>query len=143
MSDVLVFPDTRQCLTELVDGATHQGESVTVVWHRLANGQGAFAADLPAVQIQLTPGGTEGYLDRADRLTLAAYMRLPSGPGDPTALSILESVRASILGVGIETPSGYLDSVRVVNAPAPTESAFNSESIERAVMTIEVVTRPV
>jgi len=141
--DVMVFPDTRQCLTDLIDGTTHDGRSVTVQWMLVPTAHGSLDGPLPVVHIQLTQGGTEGYLDRADRLTVAAYMTVPSGPNDPSAMSVLESVRASVIGHGIETPSGYLDSVRVINAPAPTESAFNSDSIDRAVMTLEVVTRPV
>lgn len=138
MPDVMVFPDTRDCLRDLVHNTTHVGETVTVQYHLQATAQGGLRGPLPVVHLQLTQGGTEGFLDRADRLTLACYAAAGS-----KSLDVLESVRASVIGYGIETPSGYLDSVRVINSPAPTDSAFNSDNIDRAVMTLEVVTRPV
>lgn len=138
MSSVMVFPDARDCLRDLIHGTTHAGEKVTVQYHLQATTTGGLAGPLPVVHLQLTQGGTEGYLDRADRLTLACYARAGA-----KSLDVLESVRASVLGVGVETPSGYLDSVRVINAPAPTDSAFNSDNIDRAVCTLEVVTRPI
>lgn len=138
MTSVMVFPDTRDCLRDLIHGTTHAGETVTVQYHLQATPQGGLQGPLPVVHLQLTQGGTEGYLDRADRLTLACYARAGS-----KSLDVLESVRASVIGYGIDTPSGYLDSVRVINAPAPTDSAFNSDNIDRAVCTLEVVTRPI
>lgn len=136
MSDVMVFPDTRQCLTDLIHQTEHLGQVVRVQWIVQANGTGGLdAARLPVVEIYLTSGGTEGYLDRADRLSLACY-----APGND-AMNILESVRASILGTGIETPHGYLDQVRVINAPAP--SAYVSDLYDRALMTVEVIVRPI
>lgn len=138
MSSVMVFPDTRDCLRDLIHNTQHVGETVRVQYHLQSTPQGGLAGPLPVVHLQLTQGGTEGFLDRADRLTLACYARAGS-----KSLDVLESVRASIIGWGIETPSGYLDSVRVINSPAPTDSAFNSDNIDRAVMTVEVVTRPI
>lgn len=138
MSSVMVFPDTRDCLRDLIHNTQHVGETVRAQYHLQSTPQGGLAGPLPVVHLQLTQGGTEGFLDRADRLTLACYARAGS-----KSLDVLESVRASIIGWGIETPSGYLDSVRVINSPAPTDSAFNSDNVDRAVMTVEVVTRPI
>lgn len=136
MSDVMVFPDTRQCLTDLIHQTEHLGQTVRVQWIVQANSTGGLdASTLPVVEIYLTSGGTEGYLDRADRLTLACY-----APGND-AMNVLESVRASIVGVGIETPSGYLDAIRIINAPSP--SAYVSDLYDRASMTVEVVARPI
>lgn len=138
MTDVLVFPDTRACLKDLIHGTTHMGQKVSVQYHLQATETGSLRGPLPVVHLQLTQGGTEGWLDRADRLTLACY-----APAGSLSLNVLESIRASIVGHGIETGSGYLDSVRVINAPAPTDSAYNSDHVDRTVMTVEAVTRPI
>lgn len=135
MSDVMVFPDTRQCLTDLIHQTEHLGQTVRVQWIVQANDTGGLAGPFPVVEIYLTSGGTEGYLDRADRLSVACY-----APGND-AMNVLESVRASILGAGIETPHGYLDQVRVINAPSP--SAYVSDLYDKALMTVEVIVRPI
>lgn len=135
MNDVMVFPDTRKCLTDLVHETEHVGEAVTVQWVLQADQNGSLRGPFPVVEIYLTPGGTEGYIDRADRLAMACY-----APGN-LAMDVLESIRASVIGEGIETGHGYLDQIRVINPPAPAE--YVSDKYKKALMTLEVVVRPI
>lgn len=135
MIDGLVFPDVRECLMDLIDGTVHLGHPVRAVWYLPADERGVALGPFPTVQITRPPGGTEGYIDRVDPVTLECF-----APGT-LAVEVLESIKASICGDSIETPHGYLDSIQVTSTPE--EGFYPSDTLNKAVATFAVVSRPV
>ena len=134
MSDVLVFPDTRAALFDLIDGETHVGQTVRAVYHLQADEYGSLLGPFPVAHIYVT-GGTEGYLDRVDRVTIDVYAE------GELAVNVLESIRASIRGEDIETPSGYLD--RIDPDVTPADIPYQSDTLNRATATFLVTSRPI
>lgn len=134
MIDSLVFPDVRSCLEDLIDGTQHLGETVRFVWYLPADAYGRPEGPFPIVLVN-PPRGEQGFLDRVDRVMLECY-----APGTQ-AVDTLESISASIVGTDIDTPSGYLDSVRVV--ATPEDVPYESDTLNRAILTVDITTRPV
>ena len=133
MLDGLVFPDVRDVLFDLINGTTHGGDPVRAVYHLPADSYGALKGPFPIVLIYSTDG-TEGYLDRVDRVTLECY-----APGTQ-AVNTLESIKAFICGTDIETPSGYLDSIKVDQVPK--DVPYQSDTLNKAAATFMVTSRP-
>ena len=133
MSDVLVFPDTRAALFDLIDGSTHEGLTVRAVYHLPADAYGALTEPFPVAHVYVT-GGSEGFVDRVDRATIDVY-----APGEQ-AVNVLESIRASIRGTDIETPSGFLD--RIDPDITPADVPYQSDTLNRATATFLVTSRP-
>jgi len=133
VSDVLVFPDTRSVLFDLIDGATHLGSRVRAVYHLDVDGQGGLLGPFPLALIYVT-GGSEGFLDRVGRATVEVY-----APGEQ-AVQTLESIRASIRGENIETPSGFVD--RIDPDVTPADIPYQSQTLNRATATFLVTSRP-
>jgi len=133
MIDGLVFPDVRECLSDLIDGTRHGGEPVTAVWHLPAD---AFSNQSlwPLVLIYSTDG-TEGWVDRVDRVTLECY-----APGTQ-AVDALESIKAVICGTDIDTAHGYLDGIKPDQVPK--DVPFQSDALNKAVATFMVTSRPI
>ena len=134
MIDALVFPDTRDCLFDLIDGAEHLGERVKAVYQLPADAYGSLTGPFPVALIY-TLGGTRGFVDRVDRATVEVY-----APGQQ-ALDTLESISASIVGDSIETPSGFLDSIEADQTPA--DVPYPSDTLNKAVASFLVTSRPV
>jgi hypothetical protein len=132
MIDGTVFPDARQCMTDLIDGQVHLDETVTAVWHLAADSY--TNPDLWPLVLVYTGDGTEGYVDRVDRVTLECY-----APGT-RAVDTLESIKSLICGAGIDTPHGYLDSIAVDLVPKDTD--LQSDILNRARATFLVTSRP-
>ena len=133
MIDALVFPDTRDCLFDLIDGATHLGAPVRAVYQIPAGDYGEIAGPYPLALIFVT-GGTRGFVDRVDRATIEVY-----APGQQ-AVNTLESISASIIGSDIETPSGHLDGIEADITPA--DVPYQSDTLNKAVATFLVTSRP-
>ena len=134
MSDVMVFPDTRSALFDLIDGTTHEGVTVRAVYHLPGDAYGQLEGPYPIVHVYVT-GGSEGFVDRVDRATIDVY-----APGEQ-AVNILESIRASIRGENIETPSGFLD--RIDPDVTPADVPYQSDTLNRATGTFLVTSRPI
>lgn len=133
MIDALVFPDTRDALFDLLDGARHLGQPVRAVYQIPADEYGAIKGPFPVALIFVT-GGTRGFLDRVDRATIEVY-----APGQ-SAVNTLESISASIIGDGIETPSGFIDSIEADVTPA--DIPYQSDTLNKATATFLVTSRP-
>lgn len=133
MSEGLVFPNPRACLFDLIDGAVHLGESVHAFYQTPADDYGAIQGPFP-IAVIFTTSGTEGYVDRVDRATVEVY-----ATGE-LAVDTLESIKASICGDGIETPSGYLDSIKPDQVP--TDIPYQSETLNKATSTFLLTSRP-
>lgn len=135
MIEALIFPDARDALFDLIDGATHLGAPVRAVYQLQAdNVTGAIEGPYPVALIYVT-GGTRGFVDRVDRATIELY-----APGQQ-ALNTLESISASIIGSGIETPSGYIDGIAAEITPA--DVPYQSDTLNKATATFLVTSRPI
>lgn len=135
MTDVLVFPDTRSALFDLIDGSTHDGVAVRAVYHLPADSYGQMVGPFPVAHVYGASGGTVGFVDRVDRRVVEVY-----APGEQ-AVRILESITAFICGSDVETPSGYLDRIECV--VAPDDVPYQSDTLNRAAATYLVTTRPI
>jgi hypothetical protein len=131
--DALLFPDTRDALFDLIDGATHLGQPVRAVYQIPADSYGSIQGPFPLALIYVT-GGTRGFIDRVDRATIEVY-----APGQQ-AVNTLESITASIIGSDIETPSGHLDGIEQDITPA--DVPYQSDTINKATATFLVTSRP-
>lgn len=134
MSDGLVFPNPRACLSDLIDGTNHLGEVVSAHYQEPADESGNLEGPFPIAIISAMPGGSEGYLDRVDRMAIDVF-----APGE-RAVDTLESIKASICGDSIETPSGYLDSIRPDQVP--TDIPYTSDTLNKATATFFLTSRP-
>lgn len=134
MSDGLVFPNPRSCLFDLIDGAEHLGQTVHAFYQEPANELGALQGPFPVAVIVAMPGGSEGYVDRVDRMSIDVY-----APGE-SAVDTLESIKASICGDSVETPSGYLDSIKPDQVP--TDIPYVLDTINKATATFLLTSRP-
>lgn len=133
MIEGLVFPEARAALFDLIDGSTHEEEQVRAVYQLQADAYGAPQGPYPVALIYVT-GGTQGYIDRVDRVTIEVY-----APGQQ-AVDALESICASVVGENIDTPSGFLD--RIDPDVTPSEVPYQSDSLNRATATLLVTSRP-
>jgi hypothetical protein len=104
-----------------------------MVWHLPADKYGSLEGPFPVVLVY-TNGGTEGFYDRVDRVTLECY-----APGTQ-AVNTLESIKAFICGTDIETAHGFLDSINVDQVPA--DVPYASDTLNQANMTLLVTSRP-
>jgi len=134
MIDALVFPDTRDALFDLIDGATHLGQPVRAVYQIPADDYGAIQGPFPVALIYVT-GGTRGFVDRVDRATIEVY-----APGQ-AAVNTLESIAASIIGEDIETGSGFIDKIEADITPA--DIPYQSDTLNKATATFLVTSRPI
>lgn len=133
MIDALVFPDVRDALYDLIDGATHEGAAVSAVYQLPANDYGAIQGPFPVALIY-TNGGTKGFVDRVDRATIEVYAE------GQQAINTLESISASIIGSDIDTPSGFIDSIAADITPA--DVPYQSDTLNKAVASFLVTSRP-
>ncbi|QSZ47229.1 hypothetical protein [Arthrobacter sp. D5-1] len=133
MIDGLVFPDVRECLTDLVDGTEHLDQTVRMVWHLQADNYGTLEGPFPVVLV-FTNGGTQGFIDRVDRVTLECY-----APGTQ-AVNTLESILAFICGTDIETSHGYLDSISIDSVPE--DVPYASDTLNKATASLLATSRP-
>ncbi|UKA59160.1 hypothetical protein [Arthrobacter sp. FW306-2-2C-D06B] len=135
MIDALLFPDARDALYDLIDGATHLGKPVHATYQLQAdNVTGAIKGPFPVALIYVT-GGTRGFVDRVDRATIELY-----APGQQ-AINTLESIAASIIGEDIETPSGFIDKIEQDITPA--DVPYQSDTLNKAIATFLVTSRPI
>ena len=134
MIEALVFPDTKNALFDLIDGSTHVGQPVRAVTWLPANADGSLAGPFPLAHIHGSPG-TEGFVDRVDRRTIDVYAE------GELALDVLESIKASICGTDIETPSGYVDSI--TPDAVPEDAQYPSDTLNKATATFFVTSRPI
>ena len=134
MIEALVFPDARDALFDLIDGATHLGEPVKAVYQLPADGYGKIQGPFPLALIYTT-GGTKGFVDRVDRATIEVYA------AGQQAVNTLESISASIIGSNIDTPSGFLDGIE--SDVVPADVPYQSDTLNKATATFLVTSRPI
>lgn len=141
MSDGLVFPDARDAVWDLLSGSTHfdpfTNETVTVraVTTLPVDAYGLLEKPFPLAHIRSAAPGTQGYVDRVDRVAIDLYAPLEQ------AVNVLESISTYLTGSGIETPSGYLDAIEPDDLPV--DVPYQSEVVKLATATFLVVTRPI
>lgn len=135
MSDVLVFPDARAAVADLIDGGEHVGAKVEAHYSMPVDSYGSPSGNFPLAVIKTEPG-TQGYIDRTDRIVVTVY-----GHGSDPTMDISQSIHALLVGKDIETPSGYLDEIQPDQPPH--ELSYYSETINQVQFRIMVTTRPV
>lgn len=146
MSEVLIFPDTKAAVWDLIDGTEHvayfdaenQPVMVRVVaaYRQSANEHGSPVASTGEVEVVITQDpGTQGFIDRVDRISLDVY-----APGEQP-MNVLNSLLGLLVGEDIETPSGYLDSVTVDQTPH--EIPYPSDILWHAMCRLLVTVRPI
>jgi hypothetical protein len=129
----LIFPDTRVCLEALLADTVHLGQKVSVWWWLQADTLQQ-SENIPVIVLD-PPRGTEGYIDRVDRIRIECY-----APGQQ-AVNVLESVKALLVGENIDVGEYYLDSISVV--AAPEDQPYPSDTLNQAAATFDVVSRPI
>lgn len=125
-----LYPSARDAVFTLTDGVEFDGETVAAYYQLQVD----FADRLPAALIYVT-GGTEGYIDRVDRLTVEVY-----APGEQ-ALKIAEDIRAAIVDEPLDIPGvGYIDDIHC--DVTPHDVPYQNERINMAAATYLVTSRP-
>lgn len=132
MIDGMVFPDVREAVQSLTEGTTHGKGPLKVYWFLPVDAY-SNPSKWPLLHLY-SPGGTQGSYDRVDRLVLELF-----APGTE-AVESLESVVALICGTDIETPAGFLDSIRVERVPR--DVPFQSDAVNKAEAELLVTSRP-
>lgn len=140
MSDVLIFPDTRAAIWDIIDGTQHLagGRTVTALaaYRQSADDYGRPIQDGDEVEVVITQDpGTQGFVDRVDRIGLDVYS---SGT---VQMDLLNSLLGLLVGTDIETPSGYVDSIEVDQTPH--ELPYPSDLIRHAMCRLLVTVRPI
>ena len=124
------YPQARDAIFALLDGHTLAGHVLTV-YYRLGVD---YKSHLPAVLIYHL-GGSEGYIDRTDRVGVDVY----ATEGTP-ALDILEQIRDLLVPGPHDTSAGFIDDVAVESLPVDTPYA--DPAVSFAQMVVRVTARP-
>lgn len=141
MSDGLVFPDSRSAVWELLNGSVHYDEFtkteviVRAVVNLPVDKMGLIQGPFPVAHVRNGAPGTQGFVDRVDRVAIDVY-----APHE-TAVNVCESICTYLTGSGIETPSGYLDSIEPDELPV--DVPYQSEVVHQATASVLVTSRPI
>lgn len=135
MSSVMVHPDVRACLIDLLDGEEHVGYQVMAGWKQPADTITGAHNDMMPFIVVYPNGGNQGVVDRVDRVVLECF-----APG-PSALNVLQSVHSSLIGSNITTPSGFIDTI--ASDEVPYDVPYPSDIITKATCRLLVTTRPI
>jgi len=141
MNDDLVFPNVLDAVWDLLNGSLHYDKftdsevTVRAVTTLPVDAYGLIEEPFPLAHIRPAAPGTQGFVDRVDRVAVDVYAPLE------TAINVLESVSTYLAGAGIETPSGYLDAIEPDDLPVSVPYA--SEAVRQATMTFLVTSRPI
>lgn len=131
-----VWVDVRAGLQALIDGTEHAGHKVTARYEQSANQYGEPPADqVEVIVFESSSGGQISWVDRKDELTVEVY-----APRGEAAKKVAESVLAMVAGTDVDTPEGCLDTVTARSTPV--EVPYASAVLSKAVMTLQVISRP-
>lgn len=128
----LLFPDTREVLFGLIDGEVFAGRTARAFFQLPVDF--TTPRDGEAMVLVYTSGGTQGWVDRVDRATVEVY-----APGTD-AVAVAEAIRAAIVGDGLDTAEGYVDSITC--DITPHDVPFQSEAVNLARAGYLVTSRP-
>ncbi len=129
----LVFPNIRDAFFDLIDGTNHLGRFVRAATHLPADEHGSLLGPFPLVHI-IGRGGTAGYVDRVDRVTLEVYAE------GEAAMDTAESLRSYLDRDNIETTAGFLDNIRTDQVPE--EVGYPSKTLNMATVSFVATSRP-
>lgn len=137
------YPDAREVIESLVDGQTFAGVTVEVCYKLGADFvEQARASDTSgqAPVLLFVAGGTEGVVDRVDRIGVQVY-----GVGTAT-LKVAEAIRARLspdpLSLNAhDTPAGYVDDIRPETLPV--DVPFSDPVVTEAQFVALVTSRPI
>lgn len=123
------YPYAREAIFELVDGHEFAGHT-TKAYFRLDT---QFTDHLPAALIYPL-GGTEGHVDRIDRVGVDVYAI------GTESLEVAEAIRSALVGRPHDTAAGYLDDVQVETVPV--DVPYPDPTYAQTQMVLRVTTRP-
>lgn len=135
MSEVLEWVDARAAMQAMIDGTEHAGVLVQARYEQSADEYGQPDPAAVEVVVYETPGGNIGYVDRLDEITLDVY-----APRGELAKKVAESVLRMVCGTNIDTPEGFLDTVRP--RTVPVEVPYQSPVLSKVTTTLQVIHRP-
>lgn len=141
MIDGLVFPDVHDAVWDLLSGSQHYDKftdstvTVRAVTTLPVDSYGLLEGPFPLAHIRSAAPGTQGFVDRVDRVAVDVYAPLE------TALNVLESIVTYLSGMGIETPSGYLDAIEPDDLPV--DVPYQSDVVRQATASFLVTSRPI
>ena len=109
MIDARLFPDTRDALFDLINGATHLGQPVRAVYQIPADTYGAIQGPFPVALIYVN-GGTRGFVPTmsiavADTRQVASYGTVTSHDQVALAAPITSGSMRKVLNVEDTVPS--------------------------------------
>lgn len=127
--EVLVFPDSVQAVLDLIDSKVFAGKQV-----RAGNYMPVEAITDTPFALVIGEGGPPGYVDQVERVRIQIY-----GPyNDP--LDIAKSMRAQLVGENIDTPAGFIDTIRADQVP--TQTPYH-ETVSVSTLMLSVTSRPI
>lgn len=127
--EVLVFPDSVDAVLDLIDSKVFAGKQV-----RAGNYMPVEAITDTPFALVVGEGGPPGYVDQVERVRIQIY-----GPyNDP--LDIAKSMRAQLVGENIDTPAGFIDTIRADQVPTMTPY---HETVSVATLMLSVTSRPI
>lgn len=129
--DHLEFPDGVKALSSLIDGKLFSGHTVTAGKHMPIDAYGKLTTTPFALLIG--EGGTPGYIDQVERLRVEVYAE------GNDALGIAKAIRTALAGENIDTPAGFLDSIKADQVP--TDIPY-TDVLSQANLLLSIITRP-
>ena len=127
--EVLVFPDSVDAVLDLID---------TKVFASLKVRAGTFMPTTSLADesfaLVIGEGGPPGYVDQVERVRIQIY-----GPFN-LPLDIAKSMRAQLVGENIDTPAGFIDTIKADQVPTMTPY---HETVSVATLMLSVTSRPI
>ncbi|MGP5071664.1 hypothetical protein ACTXI0_04570 [Arthrobacter rhombi] len=133
MIDEEEFPDARLAVFELINAGTFAGHPGQAFYHFPADEYGQLAPE-PPVALVYSDGGTPGYIDQTERITIEVYAE------GTLATTVAKAIRRQVCGEDVTAPSGYFDSIRSDQVPsdAPYDATLN-----KATLILSAISRPI
>lgn len=127
-----LYPYAREAVDELIHGNEFAGYAVRACYRLEMDS--LLPENLPVAVISQT-GGTEGYVDRVDRVEVVVYAIGTEG------LTVAEAIRSNLVGRPHDTSVGFVDDIVVetvpVDLPYPDPKYTQTQTVYR------VTTRPI
>ena len=127
--EVLVFPDSVDAVLDLIDTKVFAGLKV-----RAGTFMPTTSLADESFALVIGEGGPPGYVDQVERVRIQIY-----GPFN-LPLDIAKSMRAQLVGENIDTPAGFIDTIKADQVPTMTPY---HETVSVATLMLSVTSRPI
>lgn len=135
MLDDLSWPDPRDLVYALLDGAPTATGALTPRYEQAADAYGQAVGPWPEAVIYTT-AVTEGYVDRVVTLQVDVY-----ADRGPSALRTAEDALRALVGTDVEAGGVYAD--RVAIRTGPVEIPYAHPTITQVTASLDVTVRPI